>query len=97
MPRHAKKGWTLRTPKQEAAHNQKIIDDFNRRFPAGTDIWYWRTLPFGPVLQTAIRHGAWFLSSGEPVCLVVGVLGCVSIWHIEPIDESRREDINFVK
>jgi hypothetical protein len=88
-----KKGRTRLTPEQQAAHDDKILADFNARYPVDTVVWYWTTLPFGPVKETKIRCGAWFIPSGQFVCKVDGVAGGVSIWHIREVDESRRDEV----
>lgn len=95
MNTRTRKGRTQRTPEQQAAHEKQIIDAFDQQFPVGTSVWYWQSLPFGPVTETKIRYGAWFLDCGEPVCKVEGKGGGVSIWHITAVDESRRDQINF--
>ena len=93
----AKKGRTLLSPEQAAANDAKMIADFDAQFPIGKNVWYWTVLPFGPVRETQIREAAWILPSGQPVCMVKGVSGSVSIWHIQEVDESRRKDVEFVK
>lgn len=91
------KSRTKRTPEQQAEHNQRSIGEFDSMYPVGTTVWYWTALPFGPVRETKIKHGAWALGSGDLVCKVEGVSGGVSIWHIQQVDESRRSEIKFIE
>lgn len=95
MKTRTKKGRTLLTPEQRADQERDTIQDFNHRFPVGKKIWFWKTLPFGPVIETTIREEAYIADSGHCVCLLQGISGYVSIWHIQPIDESRRADLAF--
>lgn len=73
---------TRRTPEQQAAHDRQILADFDARFPVGTRVRYFVTLPFGPLRVTTIRSRAWRLGDGEAVASVDGQAGGVSIWHI---------------
>jgi len=83
------------TAEQQEAHEEQIIADFDAAYPVGSRVWYWKALPFGPVLETTVRGGAFIADSGEAVCFIEGVSGCVSVWHVHTIDESRRQDLNF--
>lgn len=80
------KGWTRRSKSDNAAHEKSMCEKFNAKFPVGTRVVYWSTLPFGPAIETRIRHGAWILASGDPVCKVDGVAGGVSIFHIREVN-----------
>src|SRR5688572_733300 len=97
MRTRAKKGRTLLSPEQSHERDAKLIADFDSSHPVGSNVWYWTSLPFGPVRETTVRRSACIMPSGEPVCFVDGVSGCVSIWHISAVDESRRSQINFVQ
>ena len=84
------------TPEQQAEHDQRITDDFNRAHPVGSECWYWSTLPFGPVRETRVRHEAFISDSGEHVCFLDGVSGYVSIWHVTEPKEAQRQSVKFV-
>jgi site-specific DNA-cytosine methylase len=84
------------TFEQQAAHDAKILEYFNRAFPVGATVWFWKTLPFGPVQETSVRGEAFWADSGEPVCFLKGISGYVSIWHVQSVDESGRGDLTFV-
>jgi len=87
-----KKSRTRMTPAQQAEHDQRTIDEFNRDFPVGSECVYWSSLPFGPSKATRIRSKAFTADSGHPVCFVEGVSGCVSIFHITRLrgDEGKK-------
>jgi len=87
---------TRRTPEQQAEHDQEIIDKFDAQYPIGKTVWFWTTLPFGPVKETKIRDSAWVIPSDLILCKVDGVSGGVSIFHIAEGDDSRRDQIRFV-
>ena len=95
MQARAKRRQQLLTPDQQAEHDQKIVDEFNARFPVGTRVWYWKTLPFGPVVETTVRGPAFTSDAGLSVCFLTGISGYVSTMHVREIDESRRQDLNF--
>ncbi len=96
MPAVAKRRKQRLTPEQQAEHDQRITDDFNRAHPVGSACWYWSSLPSGPVLQTCIRGPAFVSDAGEHVCWVYGVSGYVSIWHVTEPKEAQREHVSFV-
>lgn len=81
------------TPEQRAEHDQQSVDGWNARFPVGTTVWYWHSLPFGPVTETTVRADAFIAYSGEPVCFLKGISGYVSVFHVFPPDEARREHL----
>ena len=85
----------LLTTAQTIEHNQRILNEFNTRFPVGTRVWYWKTLPFGPICETTVRREAFTADSGQAVCFLQGFSGYVSVSHVQAIDESRRKDILF--
>lgn len=65
-----------------------MVEQFDLEFPVGAIVDYWKTLPFGPVVRTKIRHSAWIIGGsenepGNPICKVEGVGGGVSIFHIK--------------
>lgn len=97
MIKRNRKGMTRFTPEQQAEHDKKIIADFDRRFPVGSRIWFWTSLPSGPVLETTIQRGAFVARSGDVVCFLDNFSGFVSIWFVQEIDESRRADLQFVE
>ena len=84
------------TPEQQGKYNERLIVAFNKTFPIGTKVWYFTTVPFGPIKETTIRGKAWLLKSGHPVCKVLGVSGGVSILHVKPVNESLRPSLTFV-
>jgi len=85
----------LLSPAQVAEHAQKIAAEFNQRFPVGSRIWFFRTLPFGPVVETMVRGEAFTSDSGHAVAFLQGISGFVYCLHVWPVDESRRQDMNF--
>jgi len=95
--KRVRKKRTRRTPEQQEKHTKDIIDKFNAEHPIGKVVWYWSTLPFGPVKETKIWDSAWALPSDEIVCKVDGIAGGVSIFHITDVDESRRDIMNIEK
>jgi hypothetical protein len=80
------------TTEQQAEHDQRTIDAFNKHYPVGSECLYWEKLPFGPKKETRIRQAAFTAASGQPVCFVEGVDGHVSIFHITRLrgDEGRK-------
>jgi len=86
----------LLTPDQRAQHQRRTLDDFDRRHPVGSAVWYWSRLPFGPVRETRIREPAYTDCAGQPCCMVDGVRGGVSIFHVTEPKESQREYVRFV-
>lgn len=85
------------TPEQQAEHDQRIADDFNRAHPVGSQCWYWSSLPVGPVRETRVRGEAFVADSGDCVCFVEGVSGYVSIWHVTEPKEDQRQSVRFVQ
>jgi hypothetical protein len=83
------------TPQQQIEHDQRILDDFNTQFPVGSRVWFQKWLGFGPVCETTVRAAAFIADSGQSVCFLQGISGYVSVWHVQPIDESRRQDLTF--
>ena len=83
------------TPQQRRDHEARILADFNERFPVDSVVWYWVTLPHGPVQETIIQQPFFILpqglsNEGQPVTFVKGRRGYVSAWQIQEVDESRR-------
>jgi hypothetical protein len=73
----------------------ELAGQFNRELAVGAKIWFWRTLPFGPVLETTIRGAAFVSDAQVPVAFIAGVAGYVSIFHITPPLEAQRPFVNF--
>jgi hypothetical protein len=96
MPTVANRSKQRLTPEQQAEHDQRITDDFNRAHPVGSPCWYWVSLPFGPVRETRVRTAAMVACCGHHVCFVDGVAGYVSIWHVTEPKEAQREHVSFV-
>lgn len=61
---------------------QRTCDEWNARHPIGTPIRYWEVLPFGPIFDTTTRGEAFAAASGDPVVMLTGKSGFVSIFHI---------------
>lgn len=76
----ARKGWCKAARTPEAV--QKTCDEWNALHPIGTAVRYWEVLPFGPIFDTTIRGEAFVAASGDPVVMLTGKAGFVSIWHI---------------
>lgn len=74
----------------QAANAQAMAERFNREFPVGTHVWYWQSLPFGPVVETFVRSEAFVSHGGDPVAFLHGVSGYVHTEHVQAIDEPRR-------
>ena len=90
MPKKYKRGVMRMTPEQREQHQQEMANAFDARFPVGSEVWYWSSLPFGPKRRTRIRDGATYIPSYDgPVCKVEGVPGFVSTFHITPILEGE--------
>jgi hypothetical protein len=97
MKTRTRKSWTRLTPEQRAAQSEKQCREFNERFPVLTRVWFWKVLPFGPVLETKVRGEAFVADSGMPVCFVEGYRSYVSIFNVQEVDESRRGELTFVE
>lgn len=78
--RRARKGRDKAAFTPEAV--QKTCDEWNARHPTGTPVRYWEVLPFGPIFDTTTRGAAFVAASGDPVVMLTGKSGFVSIWHI---------------
>ena len=50
------KARTKRSPKQDREHGEKACRELNERHPVGSTVWYWTSLPFGPVKETTVRR-----------------------------------------
>jgi hypothetical protein len=92
MTGYTQKRRTRGGPDPKLAKRQ--VELFNRNHPVGSRVWYWQSLPHGPVLETKVRYPASLLPSGMPVAMVEGVSGYVGIDWICPVDEDRREAVN---
>lgn len=58
------------------------VDDFNRRFPVGTRVRYWRRRPQLP-LDTVTRTAAYVLGDHTAVVFIDGVSGCIALDHLD--------------
>jgi hypothetical protein len=63
-------------------------------------VWYWQTLPFGPVIETTIRSTAIVIDEGNSnpgmvVCYLQGVSGYVSVAHVTAMKEDQRGSVTF--
>jgi len=68
-------------------------DQFNRKHPVGTKVQYRSLLDRATqwdVKETRTRSQAWALPSGEPVVMIDGKSGSVSLNHIEAKLEELR-------
>ena len=74
---------------------RKCVDDFNRKFPVGTAVWYWRS-KFGPVQETSIRDAAFLSDADMPVVFLNDVSGYVCIYCVTEPRENQRAEIVFV-
>lgn len=63
-------------PKEEVLLDK--ARDFDKQFPIGAAVWFWRSLPGGPKLATQIEKAAFIAASLEVCCFVKGVSGYVS-------------------
>jgi hypothetical protein len=84
------------------AFAKELIEQFNRESPVGTAVWYWKTLLFGPVLETTVREPAMVVLEGDsnagvPVVFLAGVAGYVSLFHVTVPLESQRDYVSFVE
>jgi len=76
---------------------QECVDGFNRKFPVGTIVWFWRSLAFGPIEETAVRTEAFVSDCGAAVVFLFRVSGYVDICHITPVMERPRSDVRFAE
>jgi len=65
---------------------QQIVDDFNRNVPIGTPVRYWKGPVQGVGLESTTASQAAFLSGHTPVIWLTGVVGCIALDHVEPIE-----------
>ncbi len=60
--------------------------DFNRRFPVGSRFRYYPVVGVPDSEEVVTRSEAWHLFSGKAVVRVVGKIGGVSIYRLEPLE-----------
>lgn len=75
-----KKGRDLAGPNIEQAN--RACNAWNDKYPVGTPIRYWEVLPFGPIKDTTTRGEAFTDYSGNPVVMLTGKSGYVSLHHV---------------
>lgn len=72
-----------------------MVRDFLKKYPVGTPVWYWKSLPDGPKVAATVRTAP-FVEGDEVRCFLHNVRGVVSIDFISPREEaktqSRKED-----
>ncbi len=57
---------------------QKMVDDFNKRFPVGTPIMLKKDFVDEPVL-TKVTHPAYIMSGHSAVAFFEGISGCYDV------------------
>lgn len=62
---------------------QDRVRDFLKKYPVGTPVWFWKTLPDGPKVAATIRSAP-FAEQDEVRCFLHGVRGVVSSDFISP-------------
>lgn len=90
------------TPELEAELYRHHVEVFNQKFPVGTPVWHYSTIPMGPVYETSIRQPAQVPDSlspnpGQPVVWLEGISGYVLMTHVMAIVESERNRLNPVQ
>ena len=69
---------------------QREADLFNARYPVGTLVKYWTWVKEGePTGVAPTRHHATVVSE-HAVAWMAGVVGCVSLSHVEPCNEPNK-------
>ncbi len=85
------------TPTKSLQDARNQVQSFNARHAVDEVVWYWRTLPAGPVTETRIRLAAYVLSTGDgrafPVCQLNGVAGPVAVCHVGDVQRDRRSTV----
>lgn len=64
---------------------EKQAHEFNRLFPVGTKVRYWRGAREGLGRETVTRSKARVLSGHTAVVLLEGVSDCIALSHVEPL------------
>lgn len=64
------------------------IDSWNRAYPVGTMVQYWRGAKEGEPTGTGATRTEARDFYGQPVVWIEGCSGCVALTHVEPI--ARR-------
>ena len=60
---------------------QKACDDFNEKYPVGTEVLLKRD--FGPVIKIRVQHEAYVLSGHSAVAFFEGISGCYAISSVQ--------------
>lgn len=71
---------------------QKQIDDWNAKHPIGTQVKYWRGVKEGePSGIGPTCHAATILGGHTAVAWITGSSGCISLTHVEGVEEDELE------
>ena len=66
--------------KTEAYRVKTLVDNFNKRFPVGSEVLLRKvSLPGYEYKPYKVRHKAYLMSNGSPVAFFQGIAGCFSI------------------
>lgn len=90
---HQQKSGEFRRAISQRPREEVLLDqarDFDKRFPVGTEVWFWRSLPKGPKVATTISKEAFVAASGDVCCFVAGVSGYVGCDFITPREAEVR-------
>ena len=63
----------------------KQVDEFNEKYPVGTEVRYWKGARRGPAMISKTRTRAEVLAGHTPVVWIEDSPACVSLSHIEPV------------
>lgn len=69
--------------RHKARQVARMVRQWNAAWPAGTDVKFWNLHGDPPVLATT-RSEAWVSDGGQPVVLLHGKAGPVSLYHVLP-------------
>lgn len=67
---------------------QQLVEDWNQKYPLGTPVRYWTGVREGEGKEGKTRTEASLLSGHSAVVWVTGQPGCISLSHVEPIEET---------
>lgn len=70
---------------------EHVVWDFNRRYPIGTPVRYWTGAREGEGRTGETRSAAEVFSGHTPVVWVTGLVGCVALSHVEPLENGGAE------
>lgn len=73
-------------PVSTRAKLQKDVDLFNRQYPIGTKVRYWRGIREGAGLEGFTKSEAAILGGHSAVVWIAGCSGCIALTHVEPLD-----------